>query len=277
MIHLLISPSSFDILPFQIGQNPYLQHQPIHPAKAHTQHARLVHALSSTIVCPLPKLHEPLPDIIFMGNAGLSLPRLRHPLILLPQMKFPQRQQELPYLKQLFHHLHLPTIDYPGVEPFEGQAEVKWFDGGRKAVCGYGFRSTKQTYVELDRLFRKLYGKEKPQLLVLKLASADFYHLDVAMLKYDNQCIVHRPAFSLNSIQKLERFLGKQNVTVIETSDKFALNAIVDGSRLITHKLSDPSVRPMLRALTGRIIHEIDVSEFEKSGGSVRCMVLDVH
>lgn len=277
MIRILISPSSFEILPFQTGQNPYLHHQPINPTKVHSQHSHLVHALSSTIVCPLPKLSEPLPDIVFTGNAGLSLPRLRHPLILLPHMKYPQRQQELPYLKQLFHHLHLPTMDYPGIEPFEGQAEFKWFDGGRKAVCGYGFRSTKQTYVEIDRLFSKLYGKEKPQLLVLKIASADFYHLDIAMLEYDNQCIVHRRAFSDSSLRKLERFLGKQNVTVIDTSDQFCLNAIVDGYRLITHKLQDPSLKPLLHLLTGRTIHEIDMSEFEKSGGSLRCMVLDVH
>jgi N-dimethylarginine dimethylaminohydrolase len=276
MIRVLISPSSFEILPFQNGQNPYLHHQSINPTKVHSQHSRLAHALSS-IVCPLPKLSEPLPDIVFMANAGLSLPRLRHPLLLLPRMKFPQRQQELPYLKQLFQHLGLPTMDYPGVEPFEGQAEVKWFDGGRKVVCGYGFRSTKQTYVELDRLFRTLYGKDKPQLLVLKIASPDFYHLDIAMLEYDNRCIVHRRAFSDSSLQKLERFLGKQNVTVIDTPDRFCLNAIVDGSRLITHKFTDPSMRSLLHSLTGRTIHEIDASEFEKSGGSVRCMVLDVH
>ena len=276
MLRVLISPSSFDILPFQTGQNPYLHDQHIDPAKAHSQHSRLVHALSSTVVCPLPKHSVPLPDIVFMGNAGLSLPRLRHPLILLPRMKFPQRQQELPYLKQLFRHLHLRTMDYPGVEPFEGQAELKWFDGGRKAVCGYGFRSTKQTYVELDHLFSTLY-EEKPQLLVLKIASPEFYHLDVAMLQYDDQCIVHRRAFSDTSLRKLERFLGKQNVTVIDSPDRFCLNAIVDGSRLITHKFTDTSLKPLLRALTGRTIHEIDASEFEKSGGSVRCMVLDVH
>jgi N-dimethylarginine dimethylaminohydrolase len=234
----------------------------------------LVNTLSA-VLCPLPKLPYPLPDIVFMANSGLSLPRLRNPLILLPRMKFPHRQQELPLLKSLFQHLGVPTLDYPGVEPFEGQAELQWFDGGRKAVCGYGFRSTKQTYVELDRLFTTLYGKEKPELLVLKIASPDFYHLDVAMLNYDNRCIVHRRAFSDTSLRKLERFLGKQNVTVLETPDRFCLNAIVDGSRLITHKLTDPSLKPLLHKWTGRTVHEIDVSEFEKSGGSVRCLVLD--
>jgi N-dimethylarginine dimethylaminohydrolase len=276
MIRLLISPSSFEILPFQTGQNPYLHHQPINPTKAHSQHSRLVNALSA-VLCPLPKLPYPLPDIVFMANSGLSLPRLRAPLILLPRMKFLHRQQELPLLKQLFHRLGVPTMDYPGVEPFEGQAELQWFDGGRKAVCGYGFRSTKQTCAELDRLFTTLYGKEKPKLLCLKLASAEFYHLDVAMLQYDNQCIVHRRAFSDTSLRKLERFLGKQNVTVLETPDRFCLNAIVDGARLITHKLTDPLLKPWLHRLTSRTVHEIDATEFEKSGGSVRCLVLDVH
>lgn len=274
MIHLLVSPSSFEILPYQTGQNPYIHHQPIDP-KFHAQHSRLAKSLSSALVCPLPKLPSPLPDIVFMANAGLSLPRLRHPLILLSRMKFPQRQQELPYLKQMFRQLHIPTMEYPGIEPFEGQAELKWFDGGRKAVCGYGYRSTKKTYEELDQLFEHLYGAEKPQLLVLKLASADFYHLDVAMLEYDNQCVVHRKAFSETSIRKLEHFLGKKNVTVIESSDRFCLNAIVDGDTLITHKLKPHDLK-LLQRLTGRKVREMDASEFEKSGGSVRCMVLDV-
>ena len=274
MIHILASPASFDILPFQSGQNPYIHHQPIDP-KFHAQHSRLVKTLSRTTVCPLPKLSGPLPDIVFMANAGLSLPRLRHPLILLPCMKFLQRQQEVPYLKEMFHKLHLPTMDYPGIEPFEGQAELKWFDGGRKAVCGYGFRSTKKTFSELDRLFENIYGPDKPQLLVLKLTSDEFYHLDLAMLEYDGRCIVHRKAFSETSIRKLEHFLGSKNVTVINTPDRFCLNAIVDGDTLITHKLKYPTLK-LLQKITGRKVCEIDVSEFEKSGGSVRCMVLDV-
>lgn len=275
MMHILASPSSFEILSFQTGQNPYIHHQRIDP-KFHAQHARLAKTLSPSLVCPLTNLFGPLPDIVFMANAGLSLPRLHHPLILLPRMKFPQRQQELPYLKQMFRQLRFPTMDYPGTEPFEGQAELKWFDEGRKAVCGYGFRSTKKTYAELDRLFERIYGSEKPQLLVLKLASDEFYHLDLAMLKCDEQCIVHRKAFSETSLRKLERFLGKRNVTVFDSSDRFCLNAIVDGDTLITHKLQPPELK-QLQALTGRTVREIDVSEFEKSGGSVRCMVLDVH
>ena len=281
MIRIFIEPSTFEILPVQDGQNPYIDIQAKHSKRIiHSQHRRVIDAFtaSPTILCSVEHVVCPLPDVVFCANAGLSLPRLGRPLILLPNMKYKQRQDELPYLRKCFASIQLPTMEYPGDQVFEGQAELKWFHGGRKAVCGYGHRSTKQTFVELDRLFGKLYGKDKPELLVLRLISPNYYHLDVAMLEYDDaKCIIHRRAVSSASIRKLERFLGKDNVTVIDTSDSFCLNAVVDGAHLITHTLVDPHVKPILESLTGRIVRQIDTSEFETSGGSVRCMTLDVH
>lgn len=281
MIRIFIEPSTFEILPIQDGQNPYIDIQAKHSKRfIHSQHQRVIDAFtaSPTILCNVEHDVCPLPDIVFCANAGLSLPRLGRPLILLPNMKYKQRQDELPYLRKCFSSIQLPTMEYPGDQVFEGQAELKWFHGGRKAVCGYGYRSTKQTFVELDRLFGKLYGKDKPELLVLRLISPNYYHLDVAMLEYDDaKCIIHRRSVSSASLQKLERFLGMDNVTVLDTSDSFCLNAVIDGAHLITHTLVDPHVKPILESLTGCIVRQIDTSEFETSGGSVRCMTLDVH
>ena len=50
---------------------------------------------------------------------------------------------------------------------------------------------------------------------------------------------------------------------------------MVDGDRLITHMLTAP-LKAHLEKITGKKIHMVDTSEFEKSGGSVRCMTLDV-
>jgi N-dimethylarginine dimethylaminohydrolase len=274
--------SSFEILPVQHGQNPYID-VPYdgnkYKHKLKLQHERIVDAFtaSPSIVGKLPSITCPLPDIVFVANGGLSLPRLSKPLLLLPNMKYKQRQAELPYLKKIYHDMKLETIDYPGKEPFEGQAEFKWFDGGRKAICGYGHRSTKKTIVELDRFFEKMYGAEKPTLLAIRLISPYFYHLDLAMLEYDDKCIIHKSSVSSESLRKIEAFLGKDNVTVVDTKDLFCLNAVVDGSHLITHKLSDPLLKGRLESLTNRKVKEIDTSEFEKSGGSVRCMTLDIH
>jgi N-dimethylarginine dimethylaminohydrolase len=55
------------------------------------------------------------------------------------------------------------------------------------------------------------------------------------------------------------------------------LNAIVDGKRLLTHKLQEVGLKEKLEKITGKQIHEVETSEFEKSGGSVRCMVFDLY
>lgn len=178
--------------------------------------------------------------------------------------------------------MKLKTIQFPGSDfaPFEGQAELKWFHNGTKAICGYGHRSTEETFDIIKDLFEKLYKNHNlipPKLLVVPLESPDYYHLDVAMLEFDDsKCIVHKKAFSKNSINRIKNFLGDENVNVIDTKDTMCLNAITDGIFLITHKLTDLSIKPQLEKLTSRIVIEIETTEFEKSGGSVRCMTLDL-
>jgi len=276
MKRLLIEPTTFEILPMQNKQNPYINiKKAVHNQKAEDQHELLTKSLTHAVVYRLPATLTPLPDIVFTANGGLSLPGLR--TVLLPNMKYSQRQAELPFLAEILRQEGVKTMKYPGREPFEGQAELKWFDGGRRAVCGYGHRSTKQTFRELDDLFGKLYGAKKPTLLVLPLASANYYHLDVAMCEYDQtRCIVHKRAFSAASHRKLKEFLGPENVTVIDTADSFCLNAVIDGRHMVTHKLTDGRLKPLFERLTGRRVVEVPTTEFEKSGGSVRCMTLDL-
>ena len=299
MLRIFIEPSKFTILPIQNNQNPYIDiDSKLHNQTIVKQHNLLRKAFrhSPQFLGVLPKYsanplgksfrHAPklldkhsdnLPDIVFCANGGLSLPRLSGTVMLLPNMKYEQRRAELPYLKKIFNDFGIPTIDYPGTEVFEGQAELKWFDGGKKAVCGYGYRSTKRTFTELNDFFKQIYGAEAPELLVLKLMSPNYYHLDIAMLEFqDSKCIIHEQAFSANSIQKLQKFLGKENVFIINTPDLFCLNSVIDGKNLITHKLTDPSLKPLLERITGLSVMQVDTSEFEKSGGSVRCMTLDV-
>jgi len=287
MIRLLIEPTTFEILPMQEGQNPYIDiRQQSHNAIAKKQFTTLAHVLRKhRIIYTLPVMKKHLPDIVFVANGGLYLPRLRTPLILLPNMKWPQRKAELPYLETMYRELGIPIIPYPGKHPFEGQSDLKWFDGGRKAVCGYGYRATRNTFAEIAALFEKLYGsKNAPELLVLPIASADYYHLDIAMMEYSSvvggavdRCVVHRRAFSPASHRRLAAFLGPKNVEIIDTKDSFCLNAIVDGSRIITHEMKDPLVAPFLEKCTGREIVQIPMSEYEKSGGSIRCLVLDLY
>ena len=277
MLRICIKPTTFTILPIQDRQNPYvdIKHR-VDRKKVTKQHDNLVNSFINVTTYTIEDPADPLPDIVFVANGGLCLPRLGRPVILLPNMKYKQRKDELEYLEGIYGDMGLETLSFPGDEPFEGQAELKWFDGGKKAICGYGHRSTKKTFAILDNLFKKLYGRHKPELLVIPLLSADYYHLDVAMLEFDDaKCIIHRGAFSEASIKKIQGFLGPENVFVIDTHDSFCLNAVVDGHNLITHTLSQ-TLKADLEKITNKNIIMVNTSEFEKSGGSVRCMTLDI-
>jgi N-dimethylarginine dimethylaminohydrolase len=283
MIRISIEPTTFEILDMQHGQNPYIdiKHR-VNKAKVAKQHKAVETAFQHMITYRLPHTTEKLPDIVFVANGGLALPRLPVPLVILPWMKYPQRRTEGPYLEAMFAKLGIATHAFPGSAqaPFEGAAELKWFHGGRLAICGPGWRSTRETFRRLGALLKEIYeeyGLEAPELLILPLVSDNYYHLDVAMLEFDDdKCVVHKRAFSQKSIQTLQKTLGPSNVTVLDTTDSFCLNAVVDGPHLITHQLTDPAVRPILEKATGRRVHEVDTSEFERSGGSVRCMTLDI-
>lgn len=282
MMRLMVDdPYTYEILPMQKGQNPYIdiQYDAAHnKTTISTQYHRVLASFREILLGPLPPRDVHLPDIVFVANGGLSLPRLGRALVVLPNMKFPQRQAELPSLREMFRILGIPTVDYPGREPFEGQAELKWFHGGKRCIGGYGHRASKKAFDELAVFFRKVYGADAPEMLVVRLASPEFYHLDVAMFEHDDsKCILHRGAFSAASLKKIEQFLGADNVCVIDTDDHFCLNAVIDGDRVITHHLTDPKIKPLIEERTGRTVHQCATTEFEKSGGSVRCMTLDVH
>ena len=287
--HVCIAPSTFEILSMQDKQNPYIdvKHY-VDKAKVARQHKALVKALKDTLHNKeamadwlLPRATTKLPDIVFVANGGLSLPRLQHPLILLPSMKFLQRQAELPFLKEMYGALGLPTVEWPkgSTAVFEGQAELKWFFGGNLAVCGPGFRSSRASFKILDDIFEYVYGihgLDPPRLLITPLISDDYYHLDVAMLEVDDStCIVHRKSMSPASVAKMRA--SGLTVHVIDTKDSFCLNAVISNGTLITHRLTEEGLAAKLKNLSGcqRLV-EVDTSEFEKSGGSVRCMTLTV-
>jgi len=282
MYHITIRPDTFTINPQQKNQNPYLQKvQQINSQKAFDQHNEITKALNLCVTYGLNKKAD-LPDIVFTSNMGLSLPRLPEPVVILSWMKYGQRRNEVPYIEDIFKERHIKYVQFPGSAkaPFEGQPEAKWFDGGELLVVGYGHRASKESVRILRSLLKDIYntyGVEPPRVVSFQIQTPLFYHLDMAMLEYGpTECIVQKDAFSGADIARLRTELGERNVHVLETDDSFCLNAVIEGETLYTHNLSDPTVKSKLEKITGRSVVELDTSEFEKSGGSVRCLVFDV-
>ena len=258
-----IAPTSFGVIPSR--QNPYLDPD-VDWELAQRQHANLRRALGNPPAFAVPR-DAPV-DLVFAANSCLNLPRLPHPTYVLSLMKYAQRRKEAAYVAKMLPGRIIP---FPGPDPFEGEGEGKWFHQGRLLVVGYGFRCTRRSVRVLDELLRAVYttqGVTPPKVVALKLVSPFFYHLDLAMLAVSEHEALVNPA----AIRDLSPLEGHLDVKLFPSSDPFALNAVVQGKRLVAHKL-DARTRRQLERASGKQIVEVDVSEFEKAGGGVKCMV----
>ena len=278
MYHITIRPSTFKITPELKNQNPFIDiEENVILKKAQEQHKQITKVLKQTLVYDIKKKGN-IPDIVFTANMGLSCPRLPVPVVIVSHMKYRQRRNENPYVEEILEDRYIHHVEFPDEEVFEGAAEAKWFDNGQLLVMGYGHRATEKSVKTLKILLKTIYegyGVEPPRVIAFELQNPHFYHLDLAMLEIGQlECIVHKEAFTAADIKVLKADL---RVHVIETTDYFCLNSIIEGDRLLTHVLTDPTIKSKLEHITEKEVIEFDTSEFEKSGGSVRCLVFDVY
>jgi len=271
---LAADPRAFRITSDMTDQNVYNGTAPVNSLRARFQHAHMCERLG----CNVLTIPGDLPDVVFLANAGLVLPRLPEKVILMSRMKYVSRIRETPPLTEAFQALGFKTPTFPVTEVFEGQGEARWFHGGHLLFVGYGFRATARSVTLLRRILGEIYKSYRvlpPRVVGLKLESPYWYHLDMAMLTvHPTFAIVHESAFSKSTLAKMRDFIKVVPIRVGDV-DQFCLNAVPTKTKLYVHTL-DPSLRRLLGALTGLTIVENDVSEFEKAGGGVRCMILDV-
>jgi N-dimethylarginine dimethylaminohydrolase len=281
MYHIVIKPTTFGISNNLLDQHPFgKKGVKIDRNEAFEQHKNVIRQLPKLLEFTVKK-NTDVPDLVFMASAGLSLPRLPEPVVILPWMKFSQRRDEIIYKKQIFNELRVKTIDFPGNEmaPFEGQVEVKWFHNGTVLVVGHGYRSTKESVAILQNLIYaiyKMYDILPPIIIPVKLKRHELFHLQMAMMDFSQtECIIHKNSIRIKDLLVLQETLGHGNIRVIDVDDPFCLSSIVLEDRIISHCLSN-SVKKILNDITKKDIIEIDMSEYEKGGGSPRALVFDL-
>lgn len=201
------------------------------------------------------------PDMVFTANAGLTIGREK---FLLSRFRFPQRRGEEPFFRRWFEDRGWEIIQ-PKF-PFEGQGEAFIWNG--KLLAGYGFRSNEDTVKELKSLL-------DIEVIPLKLVNPKFYHVDMALAPINKNLIVYNPkAFDKDSVQKI-RSLDCEKIEVIEgDANLFGCNLVPVGKTIVmvsgTQKLAED-----FRSRGFKTV-ELNMSEFRKSGGAIRCLTLDL-
>lgn len=203
--------------------------------------------------------HVALPDMVFAANAGIA----HNNKVVLPNFKHQERQPEREEFLTWFNNAGYETHILPDDMLFEGAGDCfVWRD---HLIAGWGFRSDKKALIEVASILGL-------KLVSLNLKDERFYHLDTCMLVIDdNTCLYYQPAFDDVEIKNLPF-----NMIAISETDacNFACNGVKIGNSIILNRASD-SLKQQLKNFNVNII-ESNTSEFLKSGGSCRCLVLNI-
>jgi len=148
----------------------------------------------------------------------------------------------------------------------------------KHAYLAYGFRSDEKAFA----LAKDFLGFTDTNFHQLKLVSELCYHLDTAMLNLSQgHALVFKPAFDKESFDLIKEINGAENVIELSEEDcvtNFVPNAIPvmnEGKHYIVGMAFSDKLRAQLNDLGYEVVIT-PYQEFRKSGGSIRCSVLDI-
>jgi len=267
---VLTTPTHFDV---EYVINPHMSDNVgrVNKAVAFQQWKALRAAYAALDVEPIVATGQPgLPDMVFCANQTLPYydPESNTRGVILSRMHAEERKPEVPYYADFFEQqgFEIQRLPEDLDADFEGMGDAIWHPAHRLLWGGHGFRTTPEAYEALSELI------DVPVVL-LRLADADYYHLDTCFCPLDADTVLVAPAaFDATGRTLIDRFFD----TVIEAPDEearhqFACNAhCPNGTHVLIQEGCDETNR-RLRAHGFRPV-ELDTSEFLKSGGSVFCM-----
>lgn len=201
-----------------------------------------------------------LPDMVFAANAAVVVAgRVFGSLFSAPQRRGESALYETWFKSAGFDVRHPRSV-------CEGEGDL--VPAGHWILAGSGFRTTRDAHCEVQEFFGM-------PVIGLTLVDPYFYHLDTALFVLDDENIAYFPeAFSPGSRKVLARLYPDAVIATREDAMAFGLNSVSDGRQVF--------ISPRATALAGRLADRgyvpvpVDLSEFHKAGGGIKCCTLEV-
>jgi len=205
-----------------------------------------------------------LPDMVFTANAGVVYGNKAVASHFMPR----ERRPEEPYFKQWFRENGFDLLALDEKIGFEGAGDCLFDRGGSWLWTGYGFRTEIEAHREIQDFF-------DIEVVSIRLTDERFYHIDTCFCPLtDGFLMYHPPAFDYDSRIAIESRIPPHKRIVVDTADagNFACNAVNIDDQVFLHRASDPLKARLM--LAGFKVHEIELTEFLKAGGSAKCLTL---
>jgi N-dimethylarginine dimethylaminohydrolase len=268
---LMCPPENFDVVDVK---NPHMEgnigNVDKAKAKAQWEAVRDAFAAAESQV----DLIEPVAgceDMVFCANqtfVGLDADGKK--LCILSQMKHESRQREVAAFGKWFGENGYRVENLPVQIGFEGSGDAIWHPGRALVWGGSGFRSQSEAYVHVSKFFGV-------PVIRLPLKSDRFYHLDTCFCAIDESTVLINPRSLTEEGVQMIHALFKNVIKCDETeaNEGMACNATAIGAKHVVIQEGNQKTTAFLQQL-GYTVHEVDTSEYLKSGGSVFCMKMYV-
>lgn len=262
--YLMVEPNHFRV---DYAINPYMDvhHQP-DPVRVREQWLGLVEQIRAAGASVEVLEQRPdAPDMVYAMNLGLAMTdETGAPRAVMSHMRFPERRMETETAVGWFDGAGYETC-YVGRDGVGAHFEAgDAFPFGDALVVGYGKRT--------DELGLKAVATELGiRVRALHITHPGMYHLDLAFCPLDSsRAMVCPAAFDDASAAALLEMVPEPLVLTEEEALTFCANSVVVGRTILMPACPD-RVRAVLEDWGFEIVL-VDVSEFHKGGGSVRCM-----
>jgi len=257
--YLMCPPDHFDVT---YSINPWMDaDEPVDRDLAARQWGTLKTALEAAgasieVLPPQPGL----PDMVFTANHGVVANRQFVPA----RLSFDQRQGEPAHTSRWMeeHAFGIVPVATPG--PHEGAGDcLPWRED---FVAGYGQRSDRRSWEDIA-------AKTGWTIHAIHLTDPRFYHIDLVLCPLDDEHAIIAPSgIAREDLPRLLDLIAQPLILTPREELQFMMNSVVVGSTVIMPACSD-RVRHTLREW-GFTVVVVDVSEFLKAGGAVRCLTL---
>jgi N-dimethylarginine dimethylaminohydrolase len=209
-----------------------------------------------------------LPDMVFCANQSLPFAEDSSKQVFMSIMNSVHRKDEVSFIEQWYRQngYQIHFFDENRVVNFEGMGDALWISGRKLLFGGYGFRSSLAAYDQISATFNT-------PVVALELSKPSFYHLDTCFCSLNDETVLIYPeAFTDEGLQIIEHlFPNVIKANSFEAEELFACNATCpDGKNVLIQK-GCTEVNSALKSY-GFVVHELETTEYLKSGGSVFCM-----
>ncbi|RMG45155.1 MAG: amidinotransferase [Candidatus Dadabacteria bacterium] len=202
---------------------------------------------------------EGLPDLVFTANGGL----VKGNKCVIPRFAHKERQGEESVLRRWFESNGY-EIYYDPLHAFEGEGDALF--AGSRLIGGTGPRTRRESYAGIVKFL------DVKELILCELITEHFYHLDTCFCPLDGgKALIYPQAFSSESFTDLENTLDLYTVSK-EDAHSFCCNAIVIDKNVVMASGSPDTERTLVALGYNPVT--VNLSEFQKSGGSAKCMAL---